>query len=145
MAPFGYDFRDGELEIVDAEAAIVRFIYSRFLELGADTAVMTVVREAGFQSTTKRAWNGTVRGGRPMSPRTVYNILRNPIYVGEIRGHDQTWPGRHRPIIHRETWEAAAVLVERRRRKGPGPQGTNHFLVRLLWTTSAVTCCWMRT
>ena len=68
-----------------------------------------------------------------MSPGSVYNILRNPIYIGEIRGHDQTWPGRHVPIIDRDTWESACALAETRTRKGPGALGTEHFLAGILW------------
>lgn len=133
LAPFGYDFRDGELQIVDEEAEIVRYIFSKFLSLGTYTAVMAAVREAGMQSSIKSGRNGKVRGGRPMSPGSVYNILRNPIYVGQIRGHDRTWPGRHTPIIDRTTWESACTLAESRTRKGPRTLGTEHFLNGLLW------------
>lgn len=133
LAPFGYDFRDGELQIVAEEAEIVRFIYAKFLSLGTYTAVMTAVREAGKQSSPKTARSGKVRGGRPMSPGSIYNILRNPIYVGEIRGHDRTWPGRHEPIIDRDTWERVCALSETRTRKRPGPLGTEHFLAGILW------------
>jgi hypothetical protein len=94
---------------------------------------MTAVREAGLASAIKKSRNGKERGGRPMSPGSVYNILRNPVYVGEIRGHDRTWPGLHRPIIDREIWKSACALVERRKRKAPSSQGTDHFLVGLLW------------
>ncbi len=133
LEPFGYEYRNGELAVVEAEAAIVLFIYEAFLRQGTFTAAMSAVREAGFCSSIKSMRNGSFRGGRPLSPGTVYNILRNPIYLGEIRGHERTWPGRHVPIIDRGTWDAACVLVEKRRRKGPGPAGTNHFLAGLLW------------
>ena len=133
LAPFGYDYREGELQVVEAEAEIVRFIYATFLRLGTYTSVMTAVREAGLSSSLKTARNGTVRGGRQMSPGSVYNILRNPIYVGEIRGHDRTWPGRHAPIIDRAMWDAACALAETRTRKSPDGLGTNHFLAGILW------------
>lgn len=133
LAPFGYDFRDGELQVVEAEAEIVRFIYAVFLRLGTYTAVMTAVRDAGLCSSQKTARNGKVRGGRLMSSGSVYNILRNPIYVGEIRGHDRTWPGRHVPIIDRAVWDGACVLAAARTRKGPVALGTNHFLAGILW------------
>lgn len=133
LAPFGYDYRNGELEVVEAEAEIVRFIYAAFLKSGTYTAVMTAVREAGFCSSFKTARNGKTRGGRPLSPGTVYNILRNPIYVGEIRGHDRTWPGRHEPIINQDVWSAASKLVTTRTRKGPASLGTEHFLAGILW------------
>lgn len=93
------------------EAKIVRFIFDAFLQKRTYTAVMTAVREAGLSSSTKTMKNGSVRGGRPMSPGTVYNILRNPIYVGEIRGDNCTWPGRHKAIIDRSTWDAASALA----------------------------------
>jgi site-specific DNA recombinase len=133
LAPFGYDYRDSELEVVEAEAEIVRFIYAAFLRHGTYTAAMTAVREAGLCSSLKTARNGTVRGGRPMSPGSVYNILRNPIYVGEIRGPDRTWPGRHAAIIDRATWDAACTLSATRTRKGPAALGTDHFLAGILW------------
>ena len=133
LAPFGYDFCDGELRVIEAEAEIVRFIYATFLQLGTYTAVMTAVREAGLCSSLKTSRNGTVRGGRPMSAGSVYNILRNPIYVGEIRGHDRNWPGRHAPIIERDTWDNACALAAPRKRKGPSALGSNHFLAGILW------------
>lgn len=133
LAPFGYDYCDGELVIMDEEAEIVRFIFARFLEHGTYTGAMNAVREANLQSSVKTGRNGKQRGGRPMSPGSVYNILRNPVYVGEIRGHDRTWPGLHSPIIDRATWDAASALANRRKRKAPGSQGTDHFLVGLLW------------
>lgn len=133
LAPFGYDYREGELEVVEDEAEIVRFIYAGFLRDRTYTAVMTVVRDAGLCSSLKTARNGRMRGGRPMSPGSVYNILRNPIYVGEIRGHERNWPGRHTPIIDRKTWDAACALAAARTRKGPSALGTHHFLAGLLW------------
>jgi len=133
LSPFGYDYRDGELQVVEAEAESVRFIYASFLRRGTYTAAMAAVREAGLCSSLKTARNGAVRGGRPMSPGSVYNILRNPIYVGEIRGHDRTWPGRHAPIIERATWDAACALAATRTRKGPTAIGTDHFLAGILW------------
>lgn len=133
LAPFGYEYREGELEIVEAEAEIVRFIYAAFLKHGTYTAAMTAVREAGLCSSRKASGKGGTRGGNPISPGSVYNILRNPIYVGEIRGHDRTWPGRHAAIIDRSTWEEASSLVASRTRKSPSALGTDHVLAGVLW------------
>jgi hypothetical protein len=133
MAPFGYDYHRGALQVVEAEAEMVRFIFAAFLHHGTYTAVMTAVREAGFCSSPKTSRKGSVRGGKPMSAGSVYNILRNPIYVGEIRGHECNWPGRHTSIIDRATWNAASTLAASRTRKGPAALGTNHFLAGILW------------
>lgn len=133
LAPFGYDYENGELVVVEEEAEIVRFVFATFLQRGTYTAVMTAVREADLKSSVKIGRNGKRRGGRSMSPGTVYNILRNPVYVGEIRGHERNWPGRHETIIDRPTWDAACALAETRTRRSPGSLGTGHFLVGLLW------------
>ena len=46
LAPFAYDYDDGELVVVEEEAEIVCFMFATFLERGTYTAVMTAVRDA---------------------------------------------------------------------------------------------------
>jgi DNA invertase Pin-like site-specific DNA recombinase len=133
LPPFGYDASEEGLKIVEAEAEIVRFIFAEFLRTQRYTAVMTAVREAGLCSSVKYLKRGTRRGGKPINPSTVYQIIRSPIYVGQIQGHDQTYAGRHEPIISQETWEAAQAISESRIKPSPHAKQTNHFLVGLLW------------
>jgi DNA invertase Pin-like site-specific DNA recombinase len=132
LPPFGYDFSDDGLRVVEEEAEVVRFIFSEFLRTERYTAVMSAVHLAGFCSTVKYSRRGTARGGTPLGPGMVYAILRNPIYVGEIRGHDRTYPGRHEPIISKETWDAAQALGLKRKKRSPHAHETNHFLAGLL-------------
>ena len=134
LAPFGYDYAPtGGLTIVEEEAEMVRFMFREFLRTERFTAVMTAVREAGLRSSQKLTKAGGTRGGRQVCAGLVYNVLRNPIYVGEIRGHDRTYPGIHEPIISRETWERAKAIAKARRRKPPHAKQTEHFLAGLLW------------
>jgi DNA invertase Pin-like site-specific DNA recombinase len=131
--PFGYISTESGIQIVEKEAEVVRFLFAEFLRTERYTAVMGIARERNFCTSVKYTKRGLPRGGKQMSPGTIYNILRNPIYVGEIRGHDTTYPGRHEPIISRETWEAAQALCAARKRKTPHAQNTDHFLAGLLW------------
>lgn len=133
LPPFGYVATDDGLQIVEDEANTVRFIFNEFLRTQRYSTVMSIVREAGLCSTVKYSKQGIPRGGTPIGPGTVYAILRSPIYVGEIQGHDQTYPGRHEPIISREVWEAAQALSVERKRPEPHAKQTNHFLAGLLW------------
>ena len=132
LSPFGYDWTDDGIRIVEEEAEIVRFIFSEFLRTERYTNVMTAVREAGLCSAVKYSKKGLPRGGKPLNPSTVYSIIRSPIYVGEIQGHDQTYEGRHEPIISRETWDAAQALSTARKKPIPHAKQTNHFLAGLL-------------
>ena len=133
LPPFGYVNTDDGLRVVPDEAEIVRFMFAEFLRTRRYTSVMTAVREANMCSSVKYMKGGRPRGGKPISPSTVHSILRSPTYVGEIRGHDRTYPGRHEPIISRETWEEAQQISEERTRRPPHSKQTNHFLAGLLW------------
>lgn len=133
LPPFGYVAGSDGIHIDHAEAEIVRFIFAEFLRTRRYTSVMSAVRDAGYCSSIKLSRRGVPRGGTPMSPGTVYGILRNPIYVGQIRGHDTTYQGIHEPLISEETWEAAQALSEERKKSSPHAKETHHFLAGLLW------------
>lgn len=133
LPPFGYVSTADGLKIDGAEAVIVRFIFKKFLQTRRYTGAMTAVRDAGYCGSVKYTKQGEPRGGKPMSPGTVYGIIRNPIYVGEIRGKGTTYQGIHEPIISRAIWEAAQALSASRKRRPPGSKDTKHFLAGLLW------------
>ena len=134
IPPVGYISVDGELQIVEEEAEIVRFIYAEFLRGGSYMAAKRAVQTAGYRTAVKPMKKASTQwGGRLISSGHVYAILHNPIYVGEIRGHESTYPGTHEAIISRETWDAARSLSAERKRKLPHSKQTDHFLPGLLW------------
>ena len=94
---------------------------------------MPSMRANGYCSSVKYTRQGAPRGGGPMSPGTVYGILRNPFYVGDIRGKGTNYPGIHEPIISRNTWEAAQALSASRQKRPADSRDTKHFLAGLLW------------
>lgn len=48
--------------------------------------------------------NGTTSGDQPLSRGQIYYLLRNPVYLGQIRHKDKTWPGQHPAIIEDDLW-----------------------------------------
>jgi hypothetical protein len=48
---------------------------------------------------------GTSSGGKNFSRGARYELLSNPIYIGEIRHKRERHPGQHQPILERELWE----------------------------------------
>lgn len=133
LPPFGYIATPDGLKVDQEEAKIVRFIFTEFLRTQRYTHVMTAVREAGMCSSIKYSPRGKPRGGTPINPSTVYSIVQNPMYVGEIRGHNCTYPGEHEPLISREVWEEAQFVCQQRKKRAPNNRGTDHFLAGLLW------------
>jgi len=49
------------------------------------------------------------------SPRfsrsTLHAMLRDRSYIGEIKYHDQWYPGTHEPLVDRATWDRVQVLL----------------------------------
>jgi len=133
LPPFGYVATPQGLQIDEHEAEIVRFIFAEFLRTQRYTRVMTAVRERGFRSSIKYSPRGKPRGGTSISPSTVYTILQNPMYVGEIRGHDCTYRGEHEPLISRDIWAEAQTICKKRKKRKPNNRKTDHFLPGLLW------------
>lgn len=130
--PFGYQVVDDELVIDNHEAEIVRFIYSEFIRTERYIAVQRSVEAKGFRSSVKSLRKGGTRGGTTISSTIVHSVLLNPIYIGEIRGHDGNYPGKHVPIISKETWIAAEELTIARRKPEPHAKNTDHFLAGIL-------------
>jgi site-specific DNA recombinase len=64
---------------------------------------------------------GKLRGGKPFSRGALYNLLFNPIYIGEIRHRRERFKGLQEPIISREVWEQVQrQLSSRAVRAGEG-------------------------
>ncbi len=53
----------------------------------------------------------------------VHTILRNPIYVGEVRWKDRSYKGRHKPLVSRELFDRVQFVLDKRNatklRRGP--------------------------
>src|SRR5947207_958387 len=82
--PLGYDVKDRHLGINRAEAATVKQIYERYLELGSVRLLKQLDRR-GVNSKTRVSMKGFKSGGRSFSRGALYELLANPIYIGEIR------------------------------------------------------------
>ena len=98
--PLGYDLKNRKLLINAKEARTLQYIYRRYLELGC---VRLLKEDLDRQDIRSKARGQ--KGGRSLSRGTLYKILSNPIYIGQIRHKGSCHPGQHEAIIDRELWE----------------------------------------
>ncbi len=80
----GYDVKDRKLVVNEAEAATVRSIFRRYLELGTVRALRDDLAVAGVVSKRRTAADGSPYGGQKFSRGALYLMLKNRIYRGEI-------------------------------------------------------------
>ena len=131
-APIGYDLLRRRLHLNDEEAAVVRLIFRRYIELKNLTAVFQECRSAGIRSKQWRTRAGRVAGGGPITKALVNHVLGNPIYLGQIRHRDEIYPGLHAPIIDQATWDKVQEIRADQARKKAG-RNKDHILTDLLF------------
>jgi hypothetical protein len=65
----------------------------------------------GVRSKVRVSKDGVESGGQAFSRGAPYTLLRNPIYVGEIRHKGVCHKGQHAPIVDRAMWDKVAQLL----------------------------------
>src|ERR1700740_2956921 len=111
VPPLGYDVRDRRLVVNRPEAVTVKHIYERYLELGSVKLLRNDLKRREFLSKVRVSKNGVRSGGRQFSRGALYELLSNPIYLGEIRHKKERHPGQHQPMMSRELWEKVQLRL----------------------------------
>ena len=111
LVPIGYEVRDRQLVVVESEAETVRHIFRRYCELGSVRLLKEELDRDGYRSKLRIAGDGSHSGDKSFARGALYTLLRNPIYVGEIRHKDARHPGQHQPIVERSVWDRAQELL----------------------------------
>src|ERR1700746_3003304 len=106
IVPLGYDASERTLVVNAAEAETVRCIFALYRELGCVRRVKGEADRLGLNTKRSTTADGIERGGKPFSRGHIYNLLSNPIYIGEITHKGQLYPGQHQPLIDAYTWAA---------------------------------------
>jgi DNA invertase Pin-like site-specific DNA recombinase len=106
VPPLGYDVRERRLVVNSEEAATVRYIYQRYLELGSVRELSRELAGRGIISKVRISRKGIRSGGCGFSRGALYELLSNPLHIGEIRHRQERYPGQHEAIVPRELWEA---------------------------------------
>jgi site-specific DNA recombinase len=105
MVPLGYDLEARKLVPNSKEAALICKIFALYLEVGC---VSKLTAQLGRESVKSKLWIssiGTRLGGVSFARGALYALLRNRLYIGEIRHHDQWYPGEHEGIVPRALWD----------------------------------------
>src|SRR5260370_28149669 len=83
----------------------------RYYEVGNVRLLKEGLDHTGARSKVRVSKDGVESGGQVFSRGALYTLLRNPIYVGEIRHKGVCHPGQHTPIVDRVMWDAVAQLL----------------------------------
>jgi DNA invertase Pin-like site-specific DNA recombinase len=104
--PLGYEMKDGKIAVVEEEAELVRSIFRRYLELGSVNELLRDLRERDIRTKSRPLSTGATRGGIPFGRGTLYYVLSNHFYIGEVKYKNEILPGEQPPIMDRALFEA---------------------------------------
>jgi DNA invertase Pin-like site-specific DNA recombinase len=107
--PLGYDRPIDPLArtlvVNEIEAATVRSIFQRYLEIGSVHAVRDWLDREGIRSKAWVSAKGRQMGGCPINRGALFHLLKNRTYLGEVVHKDKTYPGLHPSIVDRELFD----------------------------------------
>ena len=122
--PFGYRVENRALHIEPQEAELVQRIFELFIAEKSTTKIVKEFNEQGIQTKRKKAF----------CKQSIYKILHNRTYIGEISHKGESFPAQHERLIDQITWERThAILSQDNRQRCKNvweKKNRNHFLLR---------------
>tara|TARA_R110002049_G_scaffold160202_1_gene325222 strand:+ start:1020 stop:2705 length:1686 start_codon:yes stop_codon:yes gene_type:complete len=103
--PMGYDVQDRALVVNAEEATPIRTIFTEYLASGSVRQLAARLNALGIVSKVRTNRHGRISGGTSFSRGALYNILRNPIYIGKVRHKEDLHEGLHEATIDDATWQ----------------------------------------
>jgi site-specific DNA recombinase len=109
--PLGYAAVDKKIVVVLAEAAAVRTIFARYLQLGSVRALAEELDRRGIRSKPRRLSDGRTVGGGRFGVGALAHLLKNRFYIGEVVYRGEVHRGKHEPILESALFEAVQAKL----------------------------------
>jgi DNA invertase Pin-like site-specific DNA recombinase len=109
--PLGYAVENRKLIVNNAEAGVVRHIMQRYLALGSVVELADELNQQGYRTKIQQRASGPHRGGCIFRRGTLYHLLANHIYIGQLTHKGEHFPAEHPPIIDPELWGAVQAKL----------------------------------
>ena len=131
VLPLGYQVKDHRLAIVEEEAATVRAIFSRYLEVAT---LGELKQELAARNVRSKAWTtraGRAKGGELFGTGALQHLLVNRHYTGAILHKALVYPDQHPAIVEPELFAAVQTKLAARivRRHGTRRSGLPQALL----------------
>ena len=113
--PIGYDCRNRRLNINEAEAATVRMIFRRYLELRSIPRLVDDLAAKGARTKLRTYRDGSTVGGIPFQKGPLAALLKNRIYTGAVVHKGEVYPGQHDAIVDAGLFEQVQQQIAKNR------------------------------
>jgi site-specific DNA recombinase len=132
--PLGYHMKDDKIAVIEDEAERVRLIYRRYLELGGVNALVRDLGERNIRTKSRLLATGATRGGVLFGRGSLFYLLRNRFYIGEVNYKDEILPGEQPAIMDRALFDAVQQkLTEQWTTRSTARNASDYLLTGLLF------------
>ena len=110
----GYDVDRSVSKLVvnHHEAQRVRAIFELYVKHRALSAVVAELCQRGWCNRRWTTRKGAIRGGRPFTKTTLYNLLTNVTYAGKLRYKKEVHEGEHEAIVDERLFNKAQRILK---------------------------------
>ena len=138
--PLGYDVVNKKLIPNEAEAANVRHLFEKYLEL---QSVNALTEYAAAHNISAKQWTtakGVTKGGRPIAKMSMHRLLRDRIYIGQIvnKTNNTIAPGEHQAILPTELFKRVQVALQNNANNKSETHGSPNLLTGKLFNHNGV-------
>jgi site-specific DNA recombinase len=132
--PLGYAMKDGKIAVIEHETERVRLIYRRYLELSGVNALVRDLRDKDVRTKMRLRATGATHGGIPFERGSLFYLLRNRFYIGEVKYKGEILPGEQPAILDRELFDAVQQkLSDQWSHRNHAKSKSDHLLTGLLY------------
>jgi site-specific DNA recombinase len=89
----------------------VRVIFDLYVEYRNLLPVVEDLTWRGWCTKQTVTRHGHVRGGRPFTKNSLYQLLTNVTYIGQVRYQHEIHPGEQPAIVEVGTWQQVQALL----------------------------------
>jgi DNA invertase Pin-like site-specific DNA recombinase len=132
--PLGYRAVGKKLEIVSAEADLVRRILALYIELGSVGALARALDQQGVRPKPRQLASGQSKAAERYTIGPLAHMLKNRFYVGEVAYRGEVHKGEHPAIVDRDIFDRVqAMLTERTVQRTLKRGNSPHLLTGLIF------------
>ena len=132
--PLGYEMKEGKVAVIEDEAERVRLIYQRYLDLSGVNALVRDLKDKDIRTKQRLLVSGATRGGILFERGSLFYLLRNRFYIGEVKYKGEILPGEQPAIMERELFDAVQQkLTDQWTHRNHNKCKSDHLLTGLLY------------
>lgn len=102
--PYGYDYKDGKLQINESESNNVKNIFDLYLNRLSMEKIAQILNGKNVPTKLNKTWGS----------QTVSLVLKNPVYCGFLHWEEYLNPSDHKPIIDKDTFNEVQKIMQKK-------------------------------